>query len=92
MARMIQRRWRASMMDDYVPLPRLFKLQMHLSLYFTTVPPHSRSPLRVAYGVYGLPYGLHEKGPNVYAGPYGFTGFYPQVGGVPSSSHSHSHS
>jgi len=28
------------------------------------------------------PPGLHQKTPNVYAGPPGFTGFYPQVGGA----------
>jgi len=34
-------------------------------------------------GVPGLPPGLLEKTPNVYEGPPGFPGFYPQVGGVP---------
>jgi hypothetical protein len=29
--------------------------------------------------------GCSKKNPNVYAGPHGFTGFYPQVGGAASS-------
>ena len=36
---------------------------------------------RVPHGSHGLPHGLLEKRPNVYAGPHGFTGFYPQGGG-----------
>jgi len=46
---------------------------------------------RVIQGSHGLPHGLLEKRTNVYAGPHGFTGFYPQGGyahlfgdGVPS--------
>ena len=35
--------------------------------------------LRVTYGVYGLPYGLLEKAPNVYAGPYGSRVFTPKL-------------
>ena len=39
----------------------------------------ARATSRVPHGSHGL----LEKGPNVYAGPYGFTGFYPEGGCSP---------
>src|SRR5262249_9760638 len=77
-------RFLGSLLLNFPLLPRPHSCKFVKSV--SSQPSFRPSVVRRPHGSPGLPPGLLEKRPNVYAGPPGFPGFYPQV--CPPSSHS----